>query len=374
MVQSNRRGSIAPPATTRLKSTEDPRLILTITFGSLWSPNRGSLSLWHGIDDPQPAHTPDGTSLSEHQGARRGVTLLHNPMTPFQMESPACGPTAAPRPYWCEHTHTRALVWPKPCNTCSTSSRPHLSGLDYRAEYNPRHHPLAPRSPNSRCHTPSSSQVVAEVPRCGQVSQRGILELQGGQKVSPPPFLLTETPFAATDWTLQPISVPLRRSNGPSGSGNLIFGQLGDSGFGTPSPSGTLTTLGLDRHTRESRTTTYVRLQPNARSSNNRSKRASKARPKACDAFTETRLVPAFPVSTGLHVEHRRPKAGDAPHEGLLKVERREFRCLGFRCLGFYGLRFWCSGFRVYVLGFWVFGFRSLGLRFFRVQGWGCRV
>ena len=27
-------------------------------------------------------------------------------------------------------------------------------------------------------------------------------------------------------------------------------------------------------------------------------------------------------------MEHRRPKAGDAPHEGLLKVETREFRCL----------------------------------------------
>ena len=30
-----------------------------------------------------------------------------------------------------------------------------------------------------------------------------------------------------------------------------------------------------------------------------------------------------------------RPKASDAPHEGLLKVERREFRCLGFRVLVF---------------------------------------
>ena len=30
--------------------------------------------------------------------------------------------------------------------------------------------------------------------------------------------------------------------------------------------------------------------------------------------------------SAALHVEYRRPKAGDAPHEGLLKVERREFR------------------------------------------------
>ena len=28
------------------------------------------------------------------------------------------------------------------------------------------------------------------------------------------------------------------------------------------------------------------------------------------------RLMPAFRVSTGLLVEHRRPKAGDAPHEG----------------------------------------------------------
>ena len=26
----------------------------------------------------------------------------------------------------------------------------------------------------------------------------------------------------------------------------------------------------------------------------------------------------------------RRPSAGDAPHEGLLKVERREFRCSEF--------------------------------------------
>ena len=30
--------------------------------------------------------------------------------------------------------------------------------------------------------------------------------------------------------------------------------------------------------------------------------------------------MPAFRVSTGLHVEHRRPSAGDVPHEGLLKV------------------------------------------------------
>ena len=57
----------------------------------------------------------------------------------------------------------------------------------------------------------------------------------------------------------------------------------------------------------------------------------------AGDASTQTRLVSAFRVSTGLHVEHRRPKAGDAPHEGLLQVERRGFRGLGFRCFGFRG-------------------------------------
>ena len=40
-------------------------------------------------------------------------------------------------------------------------------------------------------------------------------------------------------------------------------------------------------------------------------------------------------------MEHRRP-SGDAPHEGLLKVKRREFRCsgvLGFR-FGVQGLGF----------------------------------
>ena len=42
-------------------------------------------------------------------------------------------------------------------------------------------------------------------------------------------------------------------------------------------------------------------------------------------AYTNTDGLSAFWV-LGLHVEHRRPKAGDAPYEGLLKVERRGFR------------------------------------------------
>ena len=45
--------------------------------------------------------------------------------------------------------------------------------------------------------------------------------------------------------------------------------------------------------------------------------------------FTQTRLMSAFRVSTGLHVEHRRPKAGDAPHEGLFEVEKLGFGRLG---------------------------------------------
>ena len=56
---------------------------------------------------------------------------------------------------------------------------------------------------------------------------------------------------------------------------------------------------------------------------------------------------------------HRRPKAGDVPHEGLLKPKRRGFRCLGFR-----GSRDWgVSGFReeVGVQGFGVQVFRCLG-------------
>ncbi len=60
-----------------------------------------------------------------------------------------------------------------------------------------------------------------------------------------------------------------------------------------------------------------------------------------------------------------------ASHEGLLKVKRREFRCLGFRCLGFRCLGFLGSvGVQVFgCLG--VYGVYGKG---FRVQGSGFRV
>ena len=43
------------------------------------------------------------------------------------------------------------------------------------------------------------------------------------------------------------------------------------------------------------------------------------------DAFTQTRLMPAFRVSTGLHVEHRRPKASDAPHGAFATLANSNF-------------------------------------------------
>ena len=48
---------------------------------------------------------------------------------------------------------------------------------------------------------------------------------------------------------------------------------------------------------------------------------------------------------------------GDAPHEGLLKVERHGFWCLGFRCSGFR-----CLGFRVWGFGVWGFGVLGFGV------------
>ena len=91
-------------------------------------------------------------------------------------------------------------------------------------------------------------------------------------------------------------------------------------------------------------------------------------------------------------MEHRRPKAGDAPHKGLLKVKKRGLRCLGFSV---WGLGFRVPGFRVQGSGFRVGGdgghkkkkkFRRKGkkgigqsgssqilakVELARVQGWG---
>ena len=47
-------------------------------------------------------------------------------------------------------------------------------------------------------------------------------------------------------------------------------------------------------------------------------------------------------------MEHRRPKAGDAPHEGLLKSKGGGLGVLGFRV---WGLGFRSLGFRVWGLG-----------------------
>ena len=60
-------------------------------------------------------------------------------------------------------------------------------------------------------------------------------------------------------------------------------------------------------------------------------------------------------------MEHRRPKAGDVPHEGLLKSKGAGFGVVGF--WGFWG--FGVLGFRC--LGVWVF--RCLGVQVFRELG-----
>ena len=77
-------------------------------------------------------------------------------------------------------------------------------------------------------------------------------------------------------------------------------------------------------------------------------------------------------------MEHRRLKACDVPREGLLKVERRGFRCLGFRCLGFrcvWGLGFGVFGFWGFgCLGVQVFGVQMFGVQMFGVQGSGVQV
>ena len=54
--------------------------------------------------------TPDGTSPNEHQCVKSIATLPHNLMSPFQMESHDCGPTAAPRPHLYEHRQARPGV------------------------------------------------------------------------------------------------------------------------------------------------------------------------------------------------------------------------------------------------------------------------
>ena len=58
-----------------------------------------------------------------------------------------------------------------------------------------------------------------------------------------------------------------------------------------------------------------------------------------------------------------RPSCGTSPAEGLLKVERREFRCFRVEGLGFRGSG--VQGFR----GSGVQGFRGSGVQVFRCLG-----
>ena len=102
MVQLNRSGDTARPPRRTLNSTEFPKLKLTMSLGKFCGPNKGSLSLCQGICEPEPEYwfkfTPVGKFPLAHQGDKRGATLPHKPITPFQIESFVCGLTAAPCP------------------------------------------------------------------------------------------------------------------------------------------------------------------------------------------------------------------------------------------------------------------------------------
>ena len=110
MVQPNKKRRIAP----LLNSTGGPRFIFNSTFGSLWSPNRSSLSLFHGMDDPQPAYwlrfPPDGTSTNAHQGVTRGATLLQNSLWNGHL----IVVRLLLQVRTCAHTNRRALVLHRP--------------------------------------------------------------------------------------------------------------------------------------------------------------------------------------------------------------------------------------------------------------------
>ena len=58
-------------------------------------------------------------------------------------------------------------------------------------------------------------------------------------------------------------------------------------------------------------------------------------RPKAGDAFTRTRLMASFGVSTALSVKHCRPQAGHVRQKGRLKVQRWVFRVFRVFSVGF---------------------------------------
>ena len=102
-----REGTSPCPRRRTLKSTELPKLILTMSLGAFCGPNKGSLSLCQRINELGPEYqfkfTPVGNSLLPHQGDKRGATLPHKPITPRQMASLVCGLIAAPCPYWYEH-------------------------------------------------------------------------------------------------------------------------------------------------------------------------------------------------------------------------------------------------------------------------------
>ena len=145
-----------------MNSTEFPGLKLTLSFGEFCGPNKGSLSLCQRISDPGPAYwfrfTPVVTSFLPHQGDKKGATLLHKPITPFQMALLVCGLTAAPCPYLFEHREScpgvTQVVWYAPRVLHPTRRWSRLAG-NIRALALP--FSTQTKSPTVWFHTPSSS-------------------------------------------------------------------------------------------------------------------------------------------------------------------------------------------------------------------------
>ena len=118
-----------------LNSTEFHKLKLTMSSGEFCGPNKGSISLCQRKSDPGQAYwfrfSPVGTSFLPHKSDKKGATLPHKPITPFQMALLVCL-NAAPCPYLYGHRQsspgvTQAVLY-VPCFLHPTRRWSRLAG------------------------------------------------------------------------------------------------------------------------------------------------------------------------------------------------------------------------------------------------------
>ena len=125
----------------------------------------------------------DGTTPNVHHGVKRGATVRHSPITPFQTESPDCGRTAAPCPSLYAHRQacpglTQAVLYV----LLLVQATPKWSRLEDSAK--PPASPFSTQTPN--WWIPHSffqpSCCLIPFPRLGVTEGR--LELRGGSHVA----------------------------------------------------------------------------------------------------------------------------------------------------------------------------------------------